>query len=412
MTDIIIIVLLAAVILIQMVLIFRKNPNADLTSRIKDMGEMIYSGQKNMNETMFRQVDVLSKNVIERQEDFRTRLESSESRQEERFKTFSMETEQKLDFIRHTLENRLRGIQEENSQKLDEMRGVVDEKLQDTLNKRMTESFKLVSDRLEQVYKGLGEMQNLATGVGELQKVLTNVKTRGILGEIQLGAILEDILSPEQYEKNCRVKKGSSNVVEFAVKIPVEQGETAYLPIDAKFPGDTYRKLVEAREAGDLSAMDVAAKELATRIKGEAKDISDKYIYPPETTEFAIMFLPFEGLYSEVVNMGLLEEVQHKYRVTIAGPSTMAAMLCSMRMCFRNVAVQRRSDEVWKVLGSVKKEFENFEQVLNKTQKKLIAASNELDNLVGVRTRAINRSLSNVTSLDDGEEDISFDTGE
>lgn len=403
MIDVIIVALLAVIIIIQIAVMLRKKPEEDISSRIKDMGDMIYSGQKNMNEAVAQRVEILSKGVLERQEEFRKNLESSEIRQEERFKTFSSETEQKLENIRHTLENRLKGIQDENSQKLEDMRKVVDEKLQDSLNKRMTESFKMVSDRLEQVYKGLGEMQNLATGVGELKKVLTNVKTRGILGEIQLGAILEDILAPEQYSENCKVKKGSDNVVEYAVKIPTEDGESVYLPIDAKFPGDTYKALVDAYETGDKTAVDSAAKALGARIKSEAKDISTKYIYPPDTTEFAIMFLPFEGLYAEVVNLGLLEEIQHTYHVTIAGPSTMAAMLCSIRMCFKSVAIQRYSDEVWKVLGAVKSEFETFEGVLQNTQKRLEMASSELDKLVGVRTRAIRRKLKNVTELEIGE---------
>jgi DNA recombination protein RmuC len=263
----------------------------------------------------------------------------------------------------------------------------------------MTESFKLVSDRLEQVYRGLGEMQSLAVGVGDLKKVLTNVKSRGILGEIQLGAILEDILSSEQYEVNCKVVSSRDGRVEYAVKLPGQGDSFAYLPIDAKFPGDTYRTLTEAYEVGDKATIEIAAKNLCARIKAEAKDISEKYIYPPETTDFAVMFLPFEGLYAEVVNRGLLEELQKTYHVTIAGPSTMAAMLCSIRMCFRSVALRRCGDEVWKVLSAVKTEFESFEGVLINTQKKLENASNELDKLVGTRTRAIRRKLKDVTNL-------------
>ena len=342
----------------------------------------------------------MSQGVLERQEQFRKTLDSSALRQEERLKTFSAETEQKLENIRGTLEQRLRVIQDDNSKKLDDMRKVVDEKLQTTINTRMTESFKLVNDRLEQVYKGLGEMQSLASGVGDLKKALTNVKTRGILGEIQLGAILEDILSPEQYETNCRVKKGSANAVEFAVKIPSQDDGFIYLPIDAKFPGDTYNALIDAYEGGDKAEIDNAAKALCRRIKDEAKDISTKYIYPPETTEFAVMFLPFEGLYAEVVNRGLLEELQRTYHVTVAGPSTMSAMLCSIRMCFKNAAIQRCSDEVWKVLGAVKTEFATFEKALTSTQDKINKVSDELDKLIGVRTRAINRKLKNVTELD------------
>lgn len=410
--EIIAVILLGIIILLQL-----RKPKNDIASQlaevkretrssIREMGEMISQGQNNMNELVSQKVELMSRGVRERQEDLRKSLDGSALRQEERFKTFSGETEQKLENIRTTLENRLNGIQADNNQKLEDMRKVVDEKLQSTIDRKMNESFKMVSDRLEQVYKGLGEMQTLAVGVGDLKKVLTNVKTRGILGEIQLGAILEDVLSPEQYETNCRVKKGSDNAVEFAVKIPTQDGGFIYLPIDAKFPGDTYSTLTEAYEGGDRAVIDSAAKALCARIKTEAKDISRKYIYPPETTEFAVMFLPFEGLYSEVVNRGLLEEIQRTYRVTVAGPSTMAAMLCSIRMCFKSVAIQRYSDEVWQVLGAVKTEFETFEGVLASTQKKLESASGELDKLVGVRTRAIRRKLKNVTELDLSQADI------
>ncbi len=404
--EIIAVILLVIIVILQ----FRKPKNDKLEQLeeankqtkdiINEMSRSLVQGQNSMNELVSQKVEIMAKGVHDRQEDFSKRLESSELRQEERFKTFSSETEQKLENIRSTLEHRLKGIQEENTQKLDDMRKVVDEKMQSTIDRKMTESFKLVNDRLEQVYKGLGEMQTLAVGVGDLKKVLTNVKTRGILGEIQLGAILEDILSPEQYETNCRVKKGSDSVVEFAVKIPTQDGGFIYLPIDSKFPGDTYSALTEAYETGDKTLVDNAAKALCNTIKSEAKDIKEKYIYPPETTEFAIMFLPFEGLYSEVVNRGLLEELQSTYRVTVAGPSTMSAMLCSIRMCFKSVAIQRYSDEVWQVLGAVKTEFGKFEETLATTQKKLEGVSTELDKLVGVRTRAINRKLKSVTELD------------
>lgn len=403
--EIIIALLLAVVIFLQL-----RKPKSnkeeleqlkkETGSSIHEMAALISQGQNNMNELVSQKVEIMSQGVLERQEQFRKTLDSSALRQEERLKTFSAETEQKLENIRGTLEQRLRVIQDDNSKKLDDMRKVVDEKLQTTINTRMTESFKLVNDRLEQVYKGLGEMQSLASGVGDLKKALTNVKTRGILGEIQLGAILEDILSPEQYETNCRVKKGSANAVEFAVKIPSQDGDFIYLPIDAKFPGDTYNALIDAYEGGDKAEIDNAAKALCRRIKDEAKDISTKYIYPPETTEFAVMFLPFEGLYAEVVNRGLLEELQRTYRVTVAGPSTMSAMLCSIRMCFKNAAIQRCSDEVWKVLGAVKTEFATFEKALTSTQDKINKVSDELDKLIGVRTRAINRKLKNVTELD------------
>lgn len=315
---------------------------------------------------------------------------------ENRFKTFSLENEQKLDNIRKTVATQLSYIQEDNNKKLDEMRKTVDEKLQKTLESTMQQSFGLVNERLEQVYKGLGEMQNLAVGVGDLKKVLSNVKTRGILGEIQLGAILKEILAAEQYEENVVTKAKGTERVEFAVKLPAEDDGFIYLPIDSKFPADTYMALQNAYESADTAQVDAAAKLLLTTLKKEAKDIHDKYIEPPYTTEFAIMFLPTEGLYCEAVNRGMIEVLQREYKVNLAGPSTMAALLNSLQMGFKTLAVQKRSAEVWKVLGSVKNEFEKFGDVIDATQKRLEQANSELDKLVGVRTRAINRHLKAV----------------
>ena len=315
---------------------------------------------------------------------------------ENRFKTFSLENEQKLDNIRKTVSTQLSYIQEDNNKKLDEMRKTVDEKLQKTLESTMQQSFGLVNERLEQVYKGLGEMQNLATGVGDLKKVLSNVKTRGILGEIQLGAILKEILAPEQYEENVVTKSKGSERVEFAVKLPAEDDGFIYLPIDSKFPADTYMALQNAYESGDSAQVEAAAKLLLTTLKKEAKDIHDKYIECPGTTEFAIMFLPTEGLYCEAVNRGMIEVLQREYKINLAGPSTMAALLNSLQMGFKTLAIQKQSAEVWKVLGSVKTEFEKFGDVIDATQKRLEQANSELDKLVGVRTRAINRHLKAV----------------
>ncbi len=316
---------------------------------------------------------------------------------EERLKTFSVENEQKLSEIRSTVEKRLDKIQEQNNIKLDEMRTIVTEKLNQTIDSRMTQSFKIVNDRLEQVYKGLGEMQNLAVGVGDLKKVLSNVKTRGILGEIQLGSILREILSPEQYEENVAVKPNSRNVVEFAVKLPAQSGGFVYLPIDSKFPGDTYAALKDAYESGDSNAVDTAAKFLIRTIRSEAKDIHDKYISPPNTTDFAIMFLPFEGLYSEVVNRGMIEVLQREYKVNIAGPGTMAALLNSLQMGFKTLAIQKRSSEVWKLLEDVSAEFDTYVKALNATQDKLRLADSELEKLVGVRTRQMQKKLSQIS---------------
>ncbi|MBQ3300150.1 MAG: DNA recombination protein RmuC [Ruminococcus sp.] len=322
---------------------------------------------------------------------------------EQRLQGFAAENRRSLDSIRDTVEKRLDNIQTDNARQLDEMRRTVDEKLNKSLDEKFSNSFSLVSQRLEQVYKGLGEMQNLAVGVGDLKKVLSNVKTRGILGEIQLGSILAEILSPTQYEENAATKQGSRNRVEFAVKLPADEGGFIYLPIDSKFPGDTYLALRDAVESGDKAQIEVCEKALLGTIRNEAKDIHDKYIDPPHTTDFAVMFLPFEGLYSEVVNRGMVEELQHKYKVSIAGPSTMAALLNALQMGFRTLAVQKRSAEVWDVLRSVKKEFDSFADVLEKTQTRLDQANKELDNLVGVRTRQMQKQLAKL-GTDEGIE--------
>lgn len=325
---------------------------------------------------------------------------------EQRLHSFSVDNVQSLENIRRSVDEKLESIRRENLRQLDEMRQTVDEKLQKTLEEKMNKSFSLVNERLEQVYKGLGEMQTLAVGVGDLKKVLSNVKTRGILGEIQLGAILSEILSKEQYEENIATKIGSKNVVEFAIKLPSDGAGTVYLPVDSKFPGDTYSALRDAVESCDKQRIESAQKALVQRIKGEAKDIHDKYIDPPNTTEFAIMFLPFEGLYSEVVNMGLVEVLQREYKVNIAGPSTMAALLNSLQMGFKTLAVQKRSAEVWKILGGVKTEFDKFNDVLVMTQQRLDQANKELDKLVGVRTRQIQRQLKDVESVSLSEQNL------
>ena len=291
------------------------------------------------------------------------------TRIEQRLGTSSMENEQKLENIRGTEEKRLATIQEDNNKRLEEMRQIVDEKLQRTINERMTQSFQMVNDRLEQVYKGLGEMQSLAVGVGDLKRVLSNVKTRGILGEIQLGAILEEMLAPEQYVENV----------------------------------DAYNDLMDAYDSADPASVAAAGETLKARIRGFAKDIRDKYIDPPYTTDFGIMFLPTEGLYAEAVKLGLVEKLQRDYRISIAGPSIMAALLNSLQMSFRSVAIQKRSSEVWKVLSAVKTEFNRFEEVLTHTQKQLIKANDDLDKLIGVRTRQIKSSLRKGTEMPESE---------
>ena len=311
----------------------------------------------------------------------------------------AMQTEQKLDNMRNTLSNSIASMQQSNAVQLDAIKKTVDEKLQDTLDKKLNDSFKIVSERLEQVYKGLGEMQMLAGSVGDIKKVLSNVKTRGVLGELQLGAILEQILSPDQYAANVITHAGSRDFVEYAIKLPGDDSGHVWLPIDAKFPADAYTQLLDAYDAGEASGVDQALKQLKTRVKGFAKDIQTKYIAPPETTEFAIMFVPFEGLYAELVKAGMVDILQNEYRVCIAGPTTMGALLNSIQMGFKTLAIQKRSNEVWKVLNAVKTEFDSFATVLSKAQDKINQANSELDKLVGVRTRQIQRKLGNLQGL-------------
>lgn len=322
---------------------------------------------------------------------------------DERFHRMTVENGQKLEDIRTSTERKIADLTKDNNEQLEKMRQTVDEKLQKTLEERIGQSFRTVSERLEQVSKGLGEMQTLADGVGDLKKVLSNVKTRGILGEIQLGAILEEILAPGQYDKDVNVTGKGRNNVEYAVRMPGEAGETIYLPIDSKFPGDTYHNLLDAYETGRSEAIAAAKKNLSATILSEAKDISDKYISPPATTNFGIMFLPFEGLYAEVVRLGLLETLQHDYKVNIAGPTTLAALLNSLQMGFRTLAIQKRSNEVWNVLASVKTEFGKFNKVLTKAQENLRLADKNLDELVGTRSRQMERRLRDVTKLPEAD---------
>lgn len=311
----------------------------------------------------------------------------------------NVQTEQKLESIRTTMEVRLNAMQAVTDRRLGEMRQTVDEKLQKTLEDRLQKSFGLVSQQLELVYKGLGEMRVLAAGVGDLKKVLSNVKTRGILGEVQLGAILEQLLAPGQYAENVATVPGSAERVEFAVRLPGDGDGPVWLPIDAKFPQDAYAALLAAYDTADKAAVELAAKELDKRVRAFGKDIHDKYLAPGHTTDFGVMFLPVEGLYAEVVRRGTAERLQRKYKIVVAGPTTMAALLNSLQMGFKTMAIQKRSGEVWKVLGSVKAEFDTFGQALAQAQNRLNQASSELENLVGVRTRQIQRKLQQVTLL-------------
>ena len=318
---------------------------------------------------------------------------------DKQFREFRESSTAAQELLRRTMEERVTAMQNRNAEQLEQMRLTVDEKLQKTLDERISQSFKAVNDRLGDVYRGLGEMQKLAGEVGDLKKVMSGVKTRGILGEIQLGALMQEMLAPEQYEENIATVPGSSNRVEFAVRLPGDGDTPVYLPIDAKFPADAYAHLVDAYEAADPDRIKEASAALETRIKACAKDIRDKYVAPPHTTKFGILFLPFESLYAEAVRLGLAETLRRDYEITIAGPTTLAALLSSLQMGFRTLAIQKRSDEVWQVLGAVKTEFGKFGTVLTKAQERIEQTSRELDTLVGVRTRQINRRLGSVSEL-------------
>lgn len=309
-------------------------------------------------------------------------------------------SEKYLAEIRVSLEKSLEKLQNINEQKLEEMRRTVDEKLDATLKSRLNESFKIVQENLSKVEQGIGEMRNLANGVGDLKRVLTNVKTRGVWGEMQLSQILSEVLTKDQYAENIITRPHSKDPVEFALRLPSDGKKTIYLPIDSKFPLDTYTNLLNSYDLMDKDLINKSISELKKNIKMFAKDIKEKYIEAPYTTDFGIMFLPIEGLYAEVAKIGLIDELQSTYRIIIAGPTTMSALLNSLQVGFRTLAIERRSSEVWNILGAVKTEFENFEGVLRKAQKKIGEANEEIENLVGTRTRQINRKLKNVTEIE------------
>lgn len=311
----------------------------------------------------------------------------------------------RLGEVRATVERQLEAIRQDNATQLDRMRQTVDEKLSRTLNDRLSASFREVSKQLEAVYTGLGDMRSIAAGVGDLKRVLSNVKTRGILGEVQLGAILADILTPEQYAQNVATKPGSADRVEFAVKLPQEGAEPIWLPIDSKFPGDAYEHLRDAVEAGDAAAVESARRVLEQRIKLEAKDISSKYLSVPATTNFAILFLPFEGLYAEVVDRsGLIETLQRDYQVSVAGPSTMAVILNSLQMSYQTFAFQKRADEIQRVLAAVKAEFPKYQAELRRALKQIETAGKTVDGIINTRTNVIERKLRSVTAMEDQDE--------
>ena len=401
------IVLLAIILILNIIMIINSKRKPEHTNSTEDIKAYIDEANRNnrieMNATVTNSVKNMAELLAEKQENSDNAQIKRLEQLEHRLSGFSGNNEIQLNNIREAVEKRLEYIQRDNNSKLDEMRNLVDKELQKTIDAKMTQSFALVNQRLEQVYKGLGEMQSLAAGVGDLKKVLSNVKTRGMLGEIQLGAILKEILSPEQYQENVVTNKNTRNPVEYAIKLPNDNHSFVYLPIDSKFPADTYHAVLTAQENGNKEEINAAVKSLVSTIKSEAKDIHSKYINPPATTDFAIMFLPCEGLYAEAVSRGLVETLQREYKVNIAGPSTMAALLNSLQMGFKTLAVQQRSTEVWQVLNSVKTEFDNFEEVLTQTQRRITQVNSDLDKLVGVRTRQIQRRLADLSNTDMGD---------
>ncbi|MBQ9243897.1 MAG: DNA recombination protein RmuC, partial [Proteobacteria bacterium] len=387
-----------------------------LETEFKNIREAFLNSMESMQAVLDRKLNGAFDTVVKNMADLGKGLNDGQDRQQKATVECLNSLENAFVKIREDIVNTLEKIREDNTIGLDKMRSenqssldkinqTVNEKLQKTLNDRITQSFELVNKRLTEVYEGLGEMKNVASGVSDLKNVLSNVKSRGIMGEIQLGAILRDILAPEQYETQFKIDPNSTEMVDFAVRLPgLEDGKFVFLPIDSKFPGDSYASLVNAYDSGDPADIKQKRSILERELKRCAKSIHDKYIIPPYSTDFAIMFLPFEGLYAEVVNMGLVEVLQAEYRVNITGPSTMAAMLNSLQMGFRTLAIQKKSGEVWKILEAAKKEFSNFESVLSKTRDRLRQADDELEKLIGTRTRAINRKLQTVSTLDANED--------
>lgn len=382
--------------------------------KLVDFQKSIDTNSKESRNELKENLEAFKKELNEALKDYKERLREQFTEFERSQKTQNVANSEKISELKLSLEKSVKTMQEGNEKKLEEMRKTVDEKLNETLEKRLGESFKQVSDRLEAVHKGLGEMQTLAVSVGDLKKVMSNVKSRGILGEYQLQNIIEDLLTNEQYEKNVKTKVGSGAVVEFAIKMPHGNNleKTLWLPIDSKFPKEDYEALVDAYDKGDIDKIEEYRKAFINGIKKNAKDIKEKYIDPPNTTEYGIMFLPYESLFGEVLRVpGLFEQLQKDYKITITGPTTLSALLNSLQMGFRTLAIEKRSSEVWDLLGAVKTEFGQFGDVLAKTKKKLIEATNVIDTSE-VRTRAIERKLRHVQELPAAETKLILDASQ
>jgi DNA recombination protein RmuC len=385
-----------------------KTNREELTGSILAFEEKVTGSISGFSEILNKELksvqDRVAASTKESREELAASLKLFEERSSSKIEALTKDTKEGLERNRDTVEKKLADIQKENGDKLEQMRQTVDEKLHKTLETRLGESFKLVSERLELVQKGLGEMQNLAADVGDLKKVMSNVKTKGVLGEYQLGAILEQMLAPGQYDKNVKTKVGSDRNVEFAIKLPNKEDSDrpVWLPIDSKLPTSGYETLVDAYNGGDKKAIEDAQKVFSRTVKNFAKEIHDKYIDPPNTTDFAILFLPFEGEYAEVVrDPELFEGVQRDFKIIVTGPSTIAAFLNALQVGFRSLAVEKRTSEIWNILSGVKKEFGNFENILTKVKTQIDGASKTLDETVGKRTRAINKALKNVETLSD-----------
>jgi DNA recombination protein RmuC len=379
--------------------IFNKRVQGEFQLNREELSKNLKENRNELIQSIERLNQTLTKKAKEDREELRTTLKDFEATFTKNVETFNTLQKEKFNQMRVKQEEMIKTTE----LRLERMRETVDEKLHKTLEERLGKSFEMVTKQLLVVQKGLGEMQTIASGVGDLKKVLTNVKTRGVLGEIQLGNILEEIMAPDQYESNVKTKLGSDALVEYAVKLPGRnlQDKSLYLPIDAKFPQEDYVRLQSAYEAGDSVAVEVSLKALLQAVKKFAKDISTKYIDPPNTTDFGIMFLPVEGLFAEVVRQpDTIAFLQREYKIVVTGPTTLAAMLNSLQMGFKTLAIQKRSSEVWNVLAAVKKEFSTFGGVLEKAQKKINEANNEIENLVGTRTRMMQSKLKNVEQLE------------
>ncbi|MCO5267371.1 MAG: DNA recombination protein RmuC [Brumimicrobium sp.] len=378
----------------------------DLIAETKKFGILLEQTEKRMRDEFQRSREESSKTAKENRDELGKNLQTFSETNTQNNKDLNELIRQKFGDLRESVEKQLKDVREDNNNQLTEMRKTVDEKLQKTLNERLSQSFETVGKQLQSVQEGLGEMKNLANDVGGLKRVLSNVKMRGGIGEVQLSMLLEQILAPDQYEANVKTKANSSDLVEFAIKLPGKEsdGKHIWLPVDAKFPKDIYEQLQDAYDEGEPDKITTAQKNLEQTIKKMAKDISEKYIDPPGTTDFAILFLPFEGIYAEVVRKAaLLEELQRTYKIIVTGPTTLAAILNSLQIGFKTLAIQKRSSEVWQVLGAVKTEFENFGGLMDKAQKNIQTGLNQLDDVIGKRTRAIQRKLKNVETLSEGE---------